>query len=136
MTDRIARRLKVLGASDERVVIPRKRFFTVGAAGLVEPYGEVLALLSHVDDDLGRYILATAPSASWGRLAPPPLVLTLPSRTIAKGDGVFLVTGHGRDRTEPHPTHGNLHLLHLGRSGRLWSAPAKPYLYRLDAMQT
>lgn len=136
MVDRIGRRLRVLGGAGERVVVPRRRFFTIGAPAAVEPYGEVLPLLSHVRDDLARFVLSTAPSTSWGRLSPPPLVFTLPHREIAIGDGIFLVTADGHDRTEPHPEgRGRVHLVHLAQRAPLWQAPARPHLYRLDAMQ-
>lgn len=136
MADRIGKRLKVLAAPDTRVVVPRRRFFTVGTPTIIEPYGEVLPLLSQVHDDLARFVLSTAPSASWGRLSPPPLVFTLPHREIAPRDGIFLVTGEGADRTEPHPDgRGLVHLVHLGQRGPLWTGPARPHLYRLDAMQ-
>lgn len=129
------KRLKVI-AGDQPVVVPRRRFFTVGAPSLIDPYGEVLPLLSHVHDDLARFVISTAPSTSWGHIAPPPLVFTLPHRVIAPRDGVFLVTGDGVDRTEPHPEgRGVVHLVHLRRSDRLWSGPSRPHIYRLDAKQ-
>ena len=58
------RRLKVLGAQ-AAVALPRRKLFTVGKAEVIDPYGEVIALLSHVDDDLSRYVLSTAPFTSW-----------------------------------------------------------------------
>lgn len=135
MVDRIGRRLKMI-AGDEHVVVPRRRFFTVGTATTIEPYGEVLPLLSHVDDDLGRFVVSTAPSASWGRITPAPLVFTLPRRVVAPHDGIFLVTREGADRKEPHPEgRGVVHLVHLGQRGPLWHGTARPHLYRLDAMQ-
>ena len=119
------------------VVIPRRRYFTIGTPTLVEPYGEVLPLLSRVRDDLARFVLSTAPSASWGRLSPPPLVFTLPHRDVAPHDGIFIVTGDGTDRTEPHPEgRAMVHLVHLGLRGPLWSGHARPHLYRLDGMQS
>jgi len=137
MSDRIGRRLKVLTAGAEYVVVPRRRFFTIGSPTEVEPYGEVLPLRSHVDDDLARFVLSSAPHTSWGRLSPPPLVFTLPHREVAVGDGIFLVTGEGADRTDPHPEggKGRVHLVHLGQRAPLWVAPARPHVYRLDAMQ-
>lgn len=135
LADRIGKRLKVLTAPDARVVVPRRRFFTVGVPAHIEPYGEVLPLLSRVRDDLARFVLSTAPSASWGHISPPPLVFTLPRREVQPGDGIFIVTGDGADRTEPHPEgRGMVHLVHLGQRGPLWIAPARPHLYRLDAM--
>ena len=136
MSGRIGRRLKMFAVAPDRALMPRRRYFTVGAAADVEPYGEVLPLRSHVDDDLARFVLSTAPHTSWGRLSPPPLVFTLPHREIAAGDGLFLVSGDGADRTEEHPGgRGRLHLVHLGQRAPLWSSPARPHLYRLEAMQ-
>ena len=127
----------MLVAPPERAVVPRRRFFTIGTVTEVEPYGEVLPLRSHVSDDLSRFVLSTAPHTSWGRLSPPPLVFTLPHRQIAIGDGIFLVTGEGADRTEANPDgQGAVHLVHLHQRAPLWEAPARPHLYRLDAMQT
>lgn len=126
----------MLTAPSERVVVPRRRFFTIGSPTEVEPYGEVLPLRSHVNDDLAHFVLSNAPHTSWGRLAPPPLVFTLPHRQIAIGDGIFLVTGDGADRTEAHPEgKGRVHVVHLGQRAPLWQPPARPHLYRLDAMQ-
>lgn len=123
-------------AGDEPVTVPRKRFFTIGSPTAIEPYGEVLPLLSHVHDDLARFVLSSAPSTSWGHISPPPLVFTLPHRIIAPRDGIFLVTGEGQDRRDPHPEgRGLVHLVHLGQRGELWHGTAKPHLYRLDAVQ-
>lgn len=132
------RRLKVLGARPETGAppLPRRRFFTIGKPERIEPYGEVLALLSHVNDNLARFVLSTAPWTSWGRLAPPTFVFSLPSREIAPRDGIFLVTEAGDDRTEPNPEGaGRLHLVHLGQRAPLWAGPARPHLYRIDASQ-
>lgn len=127
------RRLKVLGA-EAAVALPRRKLFTLGKAEIIEPYGEVIALLSHVDDELSRYVLSTAPFTSWGRLTPAPFVFTLPSRRVHARDGVFLVTANGDDRSEEHPEgRGRLHLVHLGQRAPLWSGPSRPHLYRLDA---
>ncbi|MGZ3421850.1 MAG: hypothetical protein ACXVEE_28505 [Polyangiales bacterium] len=130
----MTRRLKVLGAPAS-VALPRRKLFTVGKAEIIEPYGEVVALLSHVEDDLARYVLSSAPWTSWGRLSPAPFVFTLPSRKVCARDGVFLVTGVGEDRSEEHPDNkSRLHLVHLGQRAPLWSGPSRPHLYRLDAL--
>jgi hypothetical protein len=135
VTDRIGRRLKVIGGASP-VMTPRRRFFTIGTPTVIEPYGEVLPLLSQVHDDLARFVLSTAPSASWGHLSPPPLIFNLPHRLIAPRDGIFLVTAAGADRQEPHPEgRGLVHVVHLHQRERLWVGPAKPHLYRIDAMQ-
>jgi hypothetical protein len=137
VADRIARRLRVLGGDAGRVVLPRRRFFTIGEPSEVPPYGEVLPLLSHVEGDLARYVLSTAPAASWGRLTPPPLVFSLPPREVARGDGLFLVTAAGVDRSEAHPSgRGRLHLVHLGQAAPIWNGPRRPWIFRLDAVQS
>lgn len=138
MSERILRRLKVLSDSAEKEAIPSRKFFHVGNAEVIEPYGECLPLLSWVDDNLSRYVLSTAPSTSWGRIRPPPLIYSLPNRQIAAKDGLFLVTGVGEDRAEPHPAgKGTIHIVHLGHVGTLWTgAIAKAYLYRLEGMQS
>jgi hypothetical protein len=100
MSDKIIRRLMVLADSAEREAIPSRKFFHIGNAGVIEPYGEVLPLLAWVDDNLSRYVLATAPSPSWGRIKPPPLVMTLPNRQVAARDGIFLVTASGEEAQE------------------------------------
>jgi hypothetical protein len=137
MSDKIIRRLKVLADSAEREAIPSRKFFHIGNAGVIEPYGEVLPLLAWVDDNLSRYVLATAPSPSWGRIKPPPLVMTLPNRQVAARDGIFLVTASGEDRAERHPSgKGTIHIVFLGQPGPLWVGLARAYIYRLEGMQT
>jgi hypothetical protein len=137
MSEKIVRRLKVLSESAEREAIPARKFFHIGNAEIIEPYGEVLPLLSWVDDNLSRFVLSTAPSTSWGRIRPPPLVLSLPNRQVAVRDGIFLVTAPGDDRAEPHPAgKGTIHIVHLGQPTEMWTGVARAYLYRLEGMQT
>ncbi len=140
MSEKILRRLKVLAATaeQERESIPTRTFFHIGPAEVLEPFGEVLPLLSWIDDNLGRFALSTAPSTSWGRIHPPPLVFSLPHRAIAVRDGLFIVTGPGKDRAEKHPDgRGTIHIVHLGHGQSLWSSPiAKAHIYRIDGGQS
>src|SRR4051794_18555724 len=78
MSEKILRRLKVLTDTAEKEALPTRKFFHIGNAEVIEPYGEMLPLLSWVDDNLSRYVLSTAPSTSWGRIRPAPLVFSLP----------------------------------------------------------
>ncbi|GAC1584326.1 MAG: hypothetical protein NVS3B20_14310 [Polyangiales bacterium] len=137
MSEKIVRHLRVLTESAEKEAVPSRKFFHVGNPAQVPPYGEVLPLLSWVDDNLSRFVLSSAPSASWGRAHPLPIVITLPNRQVAVKDGIFLVSAEGTDRAEPHPGGtGTIHIVHLGQTGELWRGVAKVYLYRLDGMQT
>ena len=138
MSEKILRRLKVLTDSAEKEALPTRKFFHIGNVEIIEPYGEVLPLLSWVDDNLSRYVLSTAPSTSWGRIRPAPLVFTLPNRQIAAKDGLFIVTGPGEDRAEPHPQgKGTIHIVHLGSTTPIWTGPiARAYVYRLEGVQS
>jgi hypothetical protein len=138
MSEKILRRLKVLADTAEKEALPTRKFFHIGNAEVIEPYGEMLPLLSWVDDNLSRYVLSTAPSTSWGRIRPAPLVFSLPNRQIAARDGLFLVTGAGQDRAEPHPAgKGTIHIVYLGQPGTLWTGGiARAYIYRLEGVQT
>jgi hypothetical protein len=130
--------LKVLQDKGDTGVVPALKVFTIGDPAVVEGEGEVVPILSWVDDNLSRFVVSNAPSSSWGRVSPPPMVLALPNRTVKKKDAIFLLTGQGEDRDEPNPKgDGRLHFVHLGQTGRLWKGPgARLYLYRLDAVQT
>ena len=138
MSEKILRRLKVLADSAEKEALPTRKFFHIGNAETIDPYGEVLPLLSWVDDNLSRYVLSTAPSTSWGRIKPSPLIFSLPNRQVANKDGLFLVTGAGQDRAEPHPQgKGTIHIVYLGHGGTLWTGSiARAYLYRLEGVQS
>src|SRR6476659_6065249 len=96
---RLLRHLTVLREEAEQQAVPNRKFFAIGNAGDIEGYGETLPLLSWVDDNLSRFVIANAPSTSWGRVSPPPFVYALPNMIIKPRDGIFLVTGAGQDRT-------------------------------------
>jgi hypothetical protein len=135
---RLLRHLTVLREEAEQQAVPNRKFFAIGNASEIEGYGETLPLLSWVDDNLSRFVIADAPSSSWGRVAPAPFVYALPNMIIKPKDGIFLVTGRGEDRVEPHPSgEGELKIIFLNREGTLWSGGLhQVYLYRLEGFQT
>jgi hypothetical protein len=133
----LIRRLAVLKDEAEQQPVPTRKFFAIGNAGIIEGYGETLPLLSWVDDNLSRFVLSNAPSTSWGRVVPAPFVYALPNIPVKPKDGIFLVTGPGADRTEPHPSgEGELKIVFLNRSELLWTGGLyEVFLYRLDGLQ-
>jgi hypothetical protein len=150
MTDaKLVRHLKVLTDKAEAGPVPTLKFFSIGDPAEVEGEGEVLPILSWVDDNLSRYVVSNAASSQWGRSfplpgSPLPFVHALPNRAVKKKDALFLLTRAGEDRDEPNPAgEGRLHFVHLGVQGgasaRLWSTPGSAqriYIYKLDAVQT
>jgi hypothetical protein len=136
--EKLVRHLRVLTEKAETGPVPSLKFFSIGDPAEVEGEGEVVPVLSWVDDNLSRYVVSNAASSSWGRASPPPLVLSLPNRSVKKKDAIFLLTGSGDDRDEPNPSgEGRLHFVHLGSEARLWTAPgSRIYIYKLDAVQT
>ena len=139
MADRrsLIRHLSVLKDEAEQQPVPNRKFFAIGNAAHIEGYGETLALMSWVDDNLSRFVVANAPSTSWGRVSPPPFVYALPNIPVKPKDGIFLVTGPGEDRSEPHPNgEGELKIIFLNRGEPLWTGGIREvYLYRLDGLQ-
>lgn len=135
---RLLRHLTVLREEAEQQAVPNRKFFAIGNASDIEGYGETLPLLSWVDDNLSRFVIANAPSTSWGRVAPAPFVYALPNKIVKPKDGIFLVTGPGEDRTEPHPSgEGELKIIFLNREGTLWTGGLNQvYLYRMEGVQT
>jgi hypothetical protein len=138
---RILRHLKVLTDAVDLGAVRAQKFFAIGNAAEVPGEGEVLPLISFVDDNLSRYVVSNAPSTTWGRAAAggvTPFVFALPNRTVANKDAIFLLSGPGEDRDEPHPSGaGRMHFVYLGAKGRLWSSKsARVYLYKLEAVQT
>jgi hypothetical protein len=137
---RLVRHLKVLLDKAETGPVPALKFFSIGEPSEVDSEGEVLPILSWVDDNLSRYVVSNAPSSSWGRGTPLPFVRALPNRSVKKKDALFLLTRAGEDRDEPNPSgEGTLHFIHLGLSSgsRLWlGVGQRIYIYKLDAVQT
>jgi hypothetical protein len=135
---RLVRHLMVLREEAEREPLPARKFFAIGNPSEIEGYGETLPLLSWVDDNLSRFVLSNAPSSSWGRVQPPPLIYALPNMTVKPKDGVFLVTGAGEDRAERHPSgEGELKIIFMKQASSLWMGKlSSVHLYRLDGVQT
>ena len=135
---RLLRHLNVLREAAELEPVPARKFFAIGNPSRIEGYGETLPLLSWVEDNLSRFVLSNAPSSSWGRVSPAPLVYALPNMAIKPRDGVFLVTGAGEDRSEPNPSgEGEIKIVFLKQSGDLWLGRlSHVYLYRLDSVQS
>jgi len=135
---RLLHHLTVLREDAEQQSVPNRKFFAIGNASLIEGYGETLPLLSWVDDNLSRFVIANAPSSSWGRVSPAPFVYALPNMIVQPKDGIFLVTGPGEDRREPHPSgEGELKIIFLNRDASLWTGGLhQVYLYRWEGFQT
>jgi hypothetical protein len=135
---KLVRHLKVLTDKAETGPVPALKFFSIGNPADVDGEGEVVPILSWVDDNLSRYVVSNSASSEWGRASPPPFVVTLPNRSVKKRDAIFLLSGRGHDRDEPNPSGaGTLHFVHLGSPTRLWSTPGtRIYIYKLDAVQT
>jgi len=134
----LMRHLTVLRDEAEKQPVPSRKFFAIGNPSVIDGYGETLPLLSWVDDNLSRFVVANAPSTSWGRVSPPPFVYALPNIAVKPKDGIFLVTGPGEDRTEPHPGgEAALKIIFLNRSETLWTGGLlQVHLYRLEGVQT
>lgn len=138
---RILRHLNVLTEGVQTGAVRTQKFFAIGNAAEVEGEGEVLPLLSFVDDNLSRYVVSNVPSMRWGRFGgttPAPFVFALPNRAVHNKDAIFLITAPGEDRDEPNPSGvGRMHFVHLGSAQKLWgTANARVYLYKLEAVQT
>ena len=133
----VLKRLTVLKEDADKEPLPQRKYFHIGQPEVLDDVGECVPMISWVDDNLSRFVLSTAPSTSWGRIRPAPLIMSLPNRQIAAKDGIFLVSGAGDDRAEPHPGgKGTIHIVYLGQHGELWSGLARAYVYRLEGMQT
>ena len=97
----VLKRLTVLQNEAAATPVPSRKYFHIGKPEEVGDVGECVAMLSWVDDNLSRYVVSDSPSSSWGR--DDVWMTGLPNVTVANGDGVFLVSGHGRDRSEDRP---------------------------------
>jgi hypothetical protein len=138
----LLRHLKVLTDAADTGAVRTQKFFAIGNADEVEGEGEVLPLLSFVEENLSRFVVSNVPSTTWGRPTaagnPAPFVFALPNRAIANKDAIFLISGIGQDRDEPNPSGvGKMHFVYLGARDKLWSTMgARVYLYKLEAVQT
>lgn len=143
MTDKLRRHLDVLADKAEKEAAPGQKFFAIGDPMDIEPHGELVPLLSLIEDNLSRFVVSNAPSTRWGKIdsaaSDALVIVALPNRAIAPKDGVFLVTGPGTDTSEPNPNgEGKLHVVHLGVPRRLWSGGGiqRLYVYRLEGVQS
>jgi hypothetical protein len=134
----LLRHLSVLRDEADQQPVPNRKFFAIGNPTIIEGYGETLPLLSWVEESLSRFVISNAPSTSWGRVTPPPFVYALPNIAVKPKDGIFLITGPGEDRSEPHPSgEGELKIVYLNRSEPLWTGGLhNVYVYRLEGLQT
>jgi hypothetical protein len=133
----VLKRLNVLREDADKEPLPQRKFFHLGQPEVLDDVGECIPMLSWVDDNLSRFVVSDAPSSAWGRATPRPGIFPLPNRAIKVEDGLFLISGAGVDRAEPHPGgKGSIHFVHLGSPVRLWDRGlVKIYVYRLDGVQ-
>ena len=133
----VLKRLTVLREDAEKEPVPQRKFFHLGQPEVLEDVGECIPMISWVEDNLSRYVVADAPSSAWARISPRVGLYPLPNRAVKVEDGVFLITGPGQDRSVPHPTgKGSIHFVHLGAPARLWDKGlVKIYVYRLEGVQ-
>lgn len=135
------RRLNVLQTEAEQTPVPTRKFFHVGKPEVMQDEGhgkaaECIPMLSWVDDNLSRYVLSDAASSSWSADTKA-LIVALPNIAIAKGDGVFVMAGHGTDESVPNPSaKGRMHFVHLGLArGFVERGITRLYIYRLEGVQ-
>jgi hypothetical protein len=135
MSDKVVRRLRLLQDEAAAVPVPTRKYFHIGQPETLEDVGECIPMISWVDDNLSRYVVADQPSSAWGR--EPGVVFALPNVAVANGDGVFVVTGKGHDESLPHPSgKGKMHFVHLGLDRVLFDRGVKKlYVYKLDGVQ-
>lgn len=139
----VLKRLTVLREDADREPVPQRKFFHIGQPEVLDDVGECIPMISWVDDNLSRYIVADGPSSAWARgssplaSAKPVKLFPLPNRAVKVEDGLFLISGPGEDHATPHPNgRGSIHFVHLGAAERLWDRGlVKIYLYRLEGMQ-
>src|SRR5262245_60814634 len=136
-TPRMLRRLTVLREDADKEPIPQRKYFHIGQPEIMDDIGECIPMISWVDDNLSRFVVADAPSSAWGRTSPPPMILSLPNHAVQVQDGIFLCTAAGEHTSTPHPDgKGTIHFIHLGMGERLWDKGlAKLYVYRLEGVQ-
>jgi hypothetical protein len=137
MTDRVVRRLTMLREDAAAEPVPNRKFFHVGQPEVLDDLGESIPMISWVDDNLSRYIVADGPSSTWGKAHPKTSLFVLPNRAVKVEDGLFLITGPGEDTALPHPNgKGQIHFIHLGAPNPLWNKGlVKIYVYKLEGLQ-
>lgn len=115
--------------------VPSRKFFHLGQLEVLDEVGECLPMVALVDDNLSRFVVSDSASVRWG--APGVLLRAMPNIDVKAGEGVFLISAAGEDRSEPHPAGtGRMHFVHLGTERSLVTAGlSKLFVYRLDGVQ-
>ncbi len=133
----VLKRLTVLKEDADKEPLPQRKFFHIGQPEVLDDVGECVPMISWVDDNLSRFIVSDGPSSAWGKTMPRATLFPLPNRAVKVEDGLFLISGMGRDHAVPHPNgKGQIHFVHLGAPGKLWDKGlVKIYVYRLDGVQ-
>lgn len=136
-SERVVRRLNVLRDDADREPVPQRKFFHIGQPEIMDDVGECIPMISWMEDNLSRFVIADAPSSAWGRTSPRPHIFALPNRAVKAEDGIFLITGMGADSSVNNPNGKSMiHFIHLGSPERLWDKGlVKIYVYRLEGMQ-
>src|SRR5215213_1327666 len=110
----VLKRLNVLKEDADREPVPQRKFFHIGQPEVLDDVGECIPMLSWVDDNLSRFVVADGPSSTWGRPGSKTTLLPMPNRAVKVEDGLFLISGPGEDRAAPHPNgKGQIHFIHL-----------------------
>lgn len=135
-SERVLRRLNVLREDADQEPVPQRKYFHIGQPEVLDDVGECIPMISWVDDNLSRFVVADGPSSTWGR-SPKLRLFALPNHAVKPEDGLFLVSGPGDDSAVPHPNgKGKIHFIHLGAPSRLWDkGMVKIYVYRLEGVQ-
>ena len=117
--------------------LPQRKFFHIGQPEVLDDLGECIPMISWVDDNLSRFVVADGPSSLWGRAGPRARIFSLPNRAVKIEDAIFLVTGQGADSAVPNPNgKSTIHFVYLGSPSPLWDKGlVKIYVYRLDGVQ-
>jgi hypothetical protein len=137
MTEKALRRLTVLRDDAAAEPLPNRKYFHIGQPEILDDLGECVPMISWVEDNLSRYVVTDAPSATWGKAGAKANLFVLPNRAVKVEDGLFLVTAPGEDTSLPHPNgKGQIHFIHLGAPHPLWDKGlVKIYVYKLDGVQ-
>src|SRR5262249_10796906 len=131
MSERVVRRLNVLREDADREPTPQRKYFHIGEPEVLDDLGECVPMISWIDDNLSRYVVADGSSTTWGKTA---RIFALPNHAVKLEDGIFLITGPGDDSTMAHPNgKGRIHFIHLGCAERIWVRKGiKIYVYKLE----
>ena len=133
----VLKRLTVLREDADKEPIPQRKFFHIGQPEVLDDLGECIPMISWVEDNLSRFIIADGPSSTWGKSSLKVAIFPLPNRAVKPEDGLFLITGAGDDHSVPHPNKkGSIHFIYLHSPRRLWDKMVtKIHIYRLEGVQ-